>query len=188
MTSPPNPVGALVAPTTPSVPGNLPSKDGLGQALITTEKPPLVLDGLTLKDGTIYQVKEGRWLRLEKEVQLGDGIVARPDGNITGKDGNLIDMWEGLTLTEEGKFVRTPLSTDMKAPPAGDKSGGEMKLPPPRQPGAEAGQLAPEAARTNGVEPSKASPTGAIRNMAPVRGMPETPPASQAVEQSVSAK
>ena len=146
------------APGTPAAPAASSSSAGLGQALITKEKSASEKNGITREGGVVYVLKNGERQRVENEMRL-EGLVVRPNGQITTKDGKNVDLKDGQHLTMEGQIVDEQKGTQVGSAintTTDSPSKGALNAP----------------GQTSTTEPNNASPTGATRNMAPVRGQP----------------
>ncbi len=85
-------------------------------------------DGILKAQGSIHYRKGGQLTRVTHEIKLSEGIVARPDGQITLKDGKNVTLQEGQILTMDGK-----VQTASKATGATDTSPTNLPAKPELQ-------------------------------------------------------
>ena len=130
--------------------------NGVGQALITKEKSAPEKNGIVREGGIVYLLKNGERQRVENDMHV-EGLIVRSNGEITTKDGKSIDLKDGQHLTMEGQLV-----DDQKATQVGSAISTTTDSP--------AKGASNPPGQTSTTEPNSASPTGATRNMAPVRG------------------
>lgn len=94
-------------------------------------------DGVMMKEGKMYVIKEGQSLLMTREVTLSNGAKVMPEGYIVNKngsrimikDGDFVDM-EGSKTSNDGAERAVPATP--AAPP--DKTGTNVKPPPPATP------------------------------------------------------
>ncbi len=117
-------------------------------------------DGVAKHEGVVFFIKNGERQRVESELRLSEGIVARSSGQITLKDGRNVDLKEGDLVTLEGEVIP---GNSAAAP-----SGGIIRTTTDRP---TSGTLLPveTSGQSSTTQRSDASPTGAARNMAPTR-------------------
>ena len=149
-----------------------PKGSGIGRALVTDAKSAPEKDGITRQGGVVYITKNGQRQRVEQEMKLGD-LVVRPNGSITTKDGKNMEVQEGQYVTMEGQVINAA---------APNAPGGAISTTTDNP----SKDALNNTGKSSAVEANPASPTGATRNMAPVRGQAATPPAVKDANSSAS--
>jgi len=76
-------------------------------------------DGITISGGDVLVTRNGRIEKLMKEVVLPNGLIVKPDGTVTNKDGGVATLRPTQVLSFEGIFTEAPVieSTAPKATP-----------------------------------------------------------------------
>ena len=63
-------------------------------------------DYITMKsDGKVYWIRSGKHIRMNIDVPLKNGSVVNYKGNVTAKDGEIIQLKEGDRLLMDGTMV-----------------------------------------------------------------------------------
>ena len=65
-----------------------------------------IKDHLILRDGKMYQVKNGEEIALQNQLRLNNGTVVNPDGTYEFKNKNRKQLRDGECLDMEGKQYR----------------------------------------------------------------------------------
>jgi hypothetical protein len=73
-------------------------------------KPGMVRDHVMIKDGKSVVVKDGKFMLLEEEMTMPNGVVVMPNGSYTTKEGKTLKLKEGEKMTMDGKLVGMPVS------------------------------------------------------------------------------
>lgn len=99
----------------------VPSSQGRG-ALATRDmngnvKSP---DGLAVIKGALMYIKGGKVTRVNNELKLSEGIVARPNRQVTLANGQTLDLQEGQMVTLDGQLMNAPVGLGSTAPGSAD--------------------------------------------------------------------
>lgn len=71
-------------------------------------------DGVKMKDGKVWMMKEGKKMQVTQEVTLSDGSKVQPNGNVTMADGSTKMMQDGDMISMEGKWHNKKMMKDEK--------------------------------------------------------------------------
>lgn len=88
-----------------------------------------IQDGLLMRDGTVYFIKNGQAQRIERETRLSEGIVIDENGNLTLKDGTKTKLSDNQMVTLDGQLKIVPPSVGATSPspsPTPTRSGREL--------------------------------------------------------------
>lgn len=66
-------------------------------------------DGILMREGKVYFIKNGQPQRIERETRLSEGITVDDDGNVTLKDGRKTKLTDGQMVTLDGQLMIAPL-------------------------------------------------------------------------------
>jgi len=93
--------------------------ENLPQPTAKTEVGVSSRDGITISGGEVFMTRNGRTEKLIKEVVLPNGLIVKPDGTVTNKDGGVATLRPTQVLSFEGMFTEAPVieSTAPKATP-----------------------------------------------------------------------
>lgn len=80
-------------------------------------------DGIAKARDQILYIKHGQVTRVNNELKLSEGIVARPNGEVVLRDGKTITLQEGQMVTLDGKLTTAPVGLGSTAP-------GSVDTPP----------------------------------------------------------
>ena len=83
------------------------------------EKKMMKKDCITMKDGKVWQTKDGKTAELSEDVTLPNGTVVMKDGNVKMKDGTMKMLKDGDCVWMEGKMTHMT----MKKKPAKTTGG-----------------------------------------------------------------
>ncbi len=70
-----------------------------------TAHQPMIKDGVMMKDGKMYQVKDGKMTELDKETTLTNGWRVNNDGTVMMGPGTEVQMKDGIAIDEHGKIM-----------------------------------------------------------------------------------
>ena len=110
---------------------------GAGATRVTDQKVEAP-DGIgRIRDATVY-IKSGAVTRVNTELKLSEGIIARPSGEVVLPGGKTITLAEGQMVTLDGKMGKVPVglgstapgSASVQPPDDGPKSKFGNGLPP----------------------------------------------------------
>ncbi len=71
------------------------------------------VDGIFMRNGAVYFLKDGRPQRIERETRLSEGITIDNNGNVTLKDGSKTKLTDGQMITLDGKTTTIPSGIDV---------------------------------------------------------------------------
>jgi uncharacterized protein with FMN-binding domain len=69
------------------------------------QKKEMKKDCITMKDGKVWQTKDGQTTELQQDVALENGTVVSKDGNVKTKDGKTMMLKDGDCLWMNGKMT-----------------------------------------------------------------------------------
>jgi len=84
-----------------------------GQSNAQTEKK--AKDCITMKDGKVWQTKDGKTEELTGDVTLTNGTIVMKDGNVKMKDGTTKMLKEGDCVLMDGKMTHMAMKKHAKA-------------------------------------------------------------------------
>ena len=88
--------------------GAAPAKTDTGMM----QKIPKEKSYLTMKDGKMMVMKDGKWAAMDADITFPDGTVIMKDGNVTMKDGTKGMMKEGDRIDTNGKLMSKKVMKD----------------------------------------------------------------------------
>jgi hypothetical protein len=62
-------------------------------------------DGVAKARGKVVYIKNAKATTIDKELKIGEGITAMPDGSVTLADGKKVQLEEGQMITEQGQLI-----------------------------------------------------------------------------------
>ena len=80
---------------------------------------PMKKDCITMKDGKVWQTKDGKTAELQEDVTLPNGTVVMKDGNVKTKDGKTTMLKDGDCVWMNGKMTHMAMKKKDAKPTGG---------------------------------------------------------------------
>ncbi|MDB6151575.1 MAG: hypothetical protein JWL90_28 [Chthoniobacteraceae bacterium] len=93
----------------PKSPVNQPATPS-GQIAPASKAIPPPPDGLAMSGGKTFFIKNLNATMVDNQLELSEGIIAWPNGEVQLKDGHKVQLQEGQLLSLEGKLMPLPPS------------------------------------------------------------------------------
>jgi len=83
------------------------------------QKKTMKKDCIMMKDGKVWQTKDGQTAELQQDVTLANGTVVMKDGNVKTKDGKTTMLKDGDCVWMDGKMTHMAMKKKEGKPTGG---------------------------------------------------------------------